>query len=28
MKRVGSNNRFEALNPVFVIAADKPGDGK
>ncbi len=28
MKRVGSHNRFEALNPVFVIAADKPGDGK
>jgi precorrin-6Y C5,15-methyltransferase (decarboxylating) CbiT subunit len=25
MKRVGSHNRFEALNPVFVIAADKPG---
>jgi len=24
MKRVGSHNRFEALNPVFVIAADKP----
>jgi precorrin-6Y C5,15-methyltransferase (decarboxylating) len=28
MKRVGSHNRFEALNPVFVIAADKPGGGK
>jgi precorrin-6Y C5,15-methyltransferase (decarboxylating) len=27
MKRVGSNNRFEALNPVFVITTDKPGDG-
>ena len=26
MKRVGSQNRFQALNPVFVIAADKPGD--
>jgi precorrin-6Y C5,15-methyltransferase (decarboxylating) CbiT subunit len=26
MKRVGSHNRFEALNPVFVIAADKPAD--
>jgi len=24
MKRVGSQNRFEALNPVFVIVADKP----
>jgi precorrin-6Y C5,15-methyltransferase (decarboxylating) len=28
MKRVGNHNRFEALNPVFVIAADQPGDGK
>jgi precorrin-6Y C5,15-methyltransferase (decarboxylating) len=28
MKRVGSHNRFEALNPVFVIAADRPGGGK
>lgn len=28
MKRVGSHNRFEALNPVFVIAADKPGDAR
>jgi precorrin-6Y C5,15-methyltransferase (decarboxylating) len=28
MKRVGSHKRVEALNPVFVIAADKPGDGK
>lgn len=28
MKRVGSQNRFEALNPVFVIAADKPGGMK
>ena len=28
MKRVGGHNRFEALNPVFVIVADKPGGMK
>jgi hypothetical protein len=25
MMGVGSHNRFQALNPVFVITADKPG---